>query len=380
MRYWDSEEASLIQVVVGNSIEKEGTSADTRGFLGRVLESSPAPKPGDLLVQNTKKLHTYLEQQNVIFPGVRYTDSDDINSHGACIYYGFEEIYLENTSAEEILNVLYKLAIKYSETPYDIGSLQTRLGNALDHVSKDEYTQAFQEYTQVYFWASIQDFLPEAVKAISDFGCIYLKNARLEDGRKLLSRATALANHSKMLDPNIRAQVLFNTGVSQRLMGDFGHAEKLHSAAIYAAYHCGNSAICLMSLVELAGIHYMVGYLQKAVNELEQAVQLSLSQNNTQAKDSAIRLQAFVIEIQKEIQNGLTRPASEKQNLSAKFLELGFEVLKAVVKIGVEAFLIKRFGIPSGAIAITIWGDARSQSLRMEGLTNVNTGKILQSM
>lgn len=253
---WDINKG-LIQIEVGSGVIRQFTRKDTRGAVQKLLGAS-APQAGELFVPETERLRKELQEQNVYFPSVHYTDNDELQPNQFIIYIGIESFFGDITKQnliELLRNVVSERQIK-DPSPQTVRDI---FAEGVQYYQEKDYNRAAPEFARTYYWGSILNCQDEVVNSIINMGTIMLVNNRVEDAQLYAESACVRVEDPSFFNLNLRFNTHNFLANVYWLMGKRELAAENYEKAVVDVKYSEDIAVTVFALWNAANAHMGTG-------------------------------------------------------------------------------------------------------------------------
>jgi tetratricopeptide (TPR) repeat protein len=376
---WNAE-STLIQIDLGTSVAEAITPPDERGWFAKNISNELPPNAFDRLFTLSSERIESLKNESLIVPTpINWEIDEDINSTSFRIYTGIDgqnfsftdDLEAAHNSVEgreeirsAILDSLEKVIRKNQELLSRDEIRESLFQSCLALVAADDYQSAFEQYQKVYYSSSLQDFVYEHIRCLSDVSCIFLRNGDYPRAHSALQKAIKLCDEDpNIVDIHLKAQVSYIDAQILKASESFSEANDYYVKAGSQAFYAGNYPLMFLSMLGIAEVRYAKGDLEIAVRALEEAEKLILSQDELIESDPAWKraceLERMIRKIEKEIKKQEIEQLTDNISKSSfnQITKLVGVILSSLIPPTINSIVYKLFGV-SGTLTLAIFGSA----------------------
>lgn len=198
---WEMDKG-LVQVEVGTNVIKRFTQRDTRGIFELILGSS-APSEGGLFCIQAEQLRQELSGQNIYLPPIRFTDSDNLSSNQFVVYVGVTN-FCGDITQHDLFEVLKNMIIGNQMDNPSPQSVRDLFIKGVQYFYDQDYNQAINTFSKVYYWATILGCVDELTNATINIGTIMLFNNHIDDALLYARYANLIAEDSDFYNVSLK--------------------------------------------------------------------------------------------------------------------------------------------------------------------------------
>ena len=335
--------AQIIQIEYGEAIGQASAVPGKKGFFG--IGRTPDNIGGQLVRITDQFQADVLEKEGLQVPGVLWQFNQELKPTEVVVRIGLETHAGEVHNFAEIFGIVVERCRYFEQSAPDRRTVKTLLNKALKQIGEDDYQEAFELQSAVYYGAARQNLAHEMSRCLSDTGLIFAKNGDIERARLALHHSWELCSSPNMMDIALKSQVAYNAAQISLIERDLETAFKLFFESGTAAKNLGFSHGTFMALTGIGHVATLAENWNLALSVLEQAESVVL-EGDSPNYQAAYQVTKSIL----AIKDNLMRKSSQTAQATSLFDALKKQIVSSLTRSIVQAVVYRVFGVTGGLI------------------------------